>query len=155
MVGITQEVEMTTREEIDILSTIRISRMHIDRLHNNERRVEKLFGCSFDLVEMINGREIFQPVRGYSSRLMAFLDQRTQAGQRGIAWEMNLADWWSVWENSGKWSKRGRGRKGFCMARICDVGPYRKDNVYICTCAQNLRDYWSVRKEQNEYALSK
>lgn len=62
------------------------------------------------------------------------------AESRGIAWEFSLRAWWEVWEASGKWSLRGRGRLRYCMARFGDRGPYSTANVYICTNRKNGLD---------------
>lgn len=46
----------------------------------------------------------------------------------------------SVWLESGKYHLRGNKPGQFVMARHGDVGPYAKDNVYICEYLQNLKD---------------
>jgi hypothetical protein len=67
----------------------------------------------------------------------AFQHQRVSAGQRGIAFNFTLGDWWKVWADSGKWSLRGRGEGSYCMARNGDVGPYERGNVSIKTVQEN------------------
>lgn len=67
----------------------------------------------------------------------AFGRQRTNAKARGISWELTFWEWWVIWQESGKWSRRGKRADGFCMCRKGDVGPYSKDNVYIATIAEN------------------
>lgn len=69
--------------------------------------------------------------------------QKRNARTRGIEWAFTFGEWWSVWERSGKWERRGRGQ-GFCMARYGDTGPYSADNVYICTISQNFSDSYNV-----------
>lgn len=71
---------------------------------------------------------------------LAYQRQKANAGKRGIPWEFTLADWWSVWEKSGKWELRGIGAGRFVMGRKGDVGPYAKDNVEIITHEQNSKD---------------
>lgn len=71
----------------------------------------------------------------------AYRQQRRNAKTRGIEWRFNLASWWRVWQASGKWPERGRGRR-YVMARKGDTGPYSPDNVYICTGAQNTSDQY-------------
>lgn len=69
----------------------------------------------------------------------AYLRQKANAKIRGISWEITFAQWWDVWQKSGKWAERGRGQ-GYCMGRKGDAGPYAVGNVYICTVAQNASD---------------
>jgi hypothetical protein len=66
----------------------------------------------------------------------AFRSQRNAAKHRGIVWNMTLAEWWSVWRDSGKWGQRGRGQ-GYVMCRHGDVGPYAVGNVFIATAIEN------------------
>lgn len=75
----------------------------------------------------------------------AYSSQRNSAKCRGIEWNLSFREWWTVWQASGKWDKRGRGY-GFCMARYGDHGPYATWNVYICTGAQNASDGFLVDK---------
>lgn len=79
------------------------------------------------------------------SPFMRYLRQRQNARKRGIGWEFTFREWWQVWQDSGQWERCGRGA-GYCMARYMDAGPYRADNVYICTIAQNFSDSWKVEK---------
>ena len=66
----------------------------------------------------------------------AYARQRANAQRRRIGWEINLWDWWTVWKDSGHWTKRGP--EGYVMCRVGDKGPYRKGNVFIGTYAQNI-----------------
>jgi transcriptional regulator with XRE-family HTH domain len=72
-----------------------------------------------------------------------FREQRMRAGQRHIGWEMTFAEWWAIWQASGKWHLRGRQHAGSAvMARRGDIGPYSASNVYIITLAANFRESW-------------
>jgi hypothetical protein len=62
--------------------------------------------------------------------LTAFKHQQSNAGRRGIAWQLNLWQWWTIWQASGHWNERGRGQ-GYCMCRHGDEGPYSAGNVFI------------------------
>ncbi len=77
--------------------------------------------------------------------LRAYTMQKNTARVRGVGWEFKLADWWAVWQASGKWPARGRGQ-GYAMCRKGDHGPYRADNVYFVSCAQNISDGAYFRK---------
>lgn len=78
-------------------------------------------GCS--QAQYLDLREMFKPTRAFSM-------QRKNADARGIAWELTLWQWWSIWQDSGHWDQRGRGN-GYMMCRKGDVGPYSIDNVFI------------------------
>ena len=87
----------------------------------------KKWGCNFDQYVAI--RDLKKPTRAWNA-------QRRNAANRSIAWELNLWQWWSIWQQSGKWSERGRG-SGYMMCRFNDVGPYAVGNVYIATGCEN------------------
>lgn len=85
----------------------------------------KRWGCSYANYRTLRGK----PTR-------AFIEQRRNAGVRGIGWELTLHQWWSIWQQSGHWAQRGRGQ-GYCMCRKGDVGPYAIGNVFIATSREN------------------
>lgn len=93
----------------------------------------KRWGCSWD--DYIKLRRLKKPTR-------TFARQKVTAIARGIDWQLNLWQWWSIWQQSGHWTSRGRGN-GYCMCRKGDQGPYSVDNVYIATNAKNIQDYWA------------
>lgn len=110
----------------------RRSKQRLDR--KREARAQKSFGCSY--------RE-YQTILNHPDRpTKAFWCQRRNATTREIGWELNLWQWWSIWQKSGHWPERGRGR-GYQMCRLNDVGPYSVDNVYIATGVENIQDYWA------------
>ena len=78
--------------------------------------------------------------------LYRFYYQRRTAKARGIEWRFIFGDWWRIWQESGKWDERGRGKGGYCMARWNDDGPYSVENCYITTNAENGRHYQDARR---------
>lgn len=94
-------------------------------------------GISWDEYKQFRqaGRDATKAGIGYRAPLRAFGTQRNSAKWRGIAWEISFAEWWAVWQRSGKWPSRGRGQ--FVMCRRGDVGPYAAWNVFIDTAANN------------------
>jgi transposase len=66
-----------------------------------------------------------------------FESQRNCAKQRGIAWHLSFAQWLEVWNLSGKWELRGRGKGRYCMSRIKDSGGYEVGNVHIQLSTEN------------------
>lgn len=83
----------------------------------------------------------------------AYTKQRDNAKKRGIGFELNFKTWWDIWQESGRWAERGRG-KGYCMARFGDSGPYSKDNVYICTIGQNFSDSYITKPARVRRSLT-
>lgn len=66
----------------------------------------------------------------------AFTRQRLSAIGRGIPWNLSLWEWWSLWQESGKWAERGRG-SGYVMCRYGDAGAYDIGNVFIAPARLN------------------
>lgn len=67
----------------------------------------------------------------------AFRQQRANARRRDIEMSMTFWEWWTLWQESGHWEKRGVGQ-GFVMCRYKDAGPYAIGNVYIATARHNV-----------------
>lgn len=82
--------------------------------------------------------------------LTAYRYQRRNSVTRGIPWEISFAEWWRIWQESGHWHERGRG-KGYCMARWADDGPYSVENVYICTVGQNFSDSYITKPWRDRF----
>jgi hypothetical protein len=95
----------------------------------DQRAMEK-WGCSYEQYLML--RRMKKPTRAYQY-------QKRTAGDRGIGWEFNLWQWWTVWQESGHWAHRGPGQ-GYVMCRHGDVGPYAVGNVFIAPGIVNCSD---------------
>lgn len=108
-----------------------------------DARSMRRWGCPWSQYVIL--RDIGWPTRAYAR-------QRINAANRGIGWELTLWQWWTIWQESGHWEERGRGRQ-YHMCRKLDQGPYSVDNVYIATGVQNMQDYWAhVREASAEVA---
>lgn len=97
------------------------------------------YGCTYasyrELLEL--SRETCASGVSYAKApLGAYRNQERNAKQRGIEWNLSLIEWWEIWQRSGKWQLRGRG-KGYMMCRFGDTGPYAAGNVYIATGIHN------------------
>ena len=80
--------------------------------------------------------------------------QKDNAKRRGIAFELSFEQWWSIWESSGFWEQRGRGRGLYCMGRIGDKGTYRVGNVKIITHETNSGEKPWTLKRRKKHALA-
>ena len=103
-----------------------------------DERTQPIYGCGYQELIRLNGGLIKS---AHGSPAHRYLFQRKNAQIRGIGWEITFPEWIGLWNESGHWSERGQGRSRYCMARFNDEGPYKLGNVYITTCADNVRDY--------------
>jgi hypothetical protein len=76
----------------------------------------------------------------------AYNAHKCSAKKRGIPFLLTFDEWWTIWDASGNWEQRGRGRDEFCMARVKDKGAYVVGNVSICTHADNAREAGEMRR---------
>lgn len=106
-------------------------------------RVNRLWGLTLDQYNAI--KQEYGSSSNLESPIHKYTVQKNNAKQRQIEWQVTFADWWRIWQESGKWNKRGNGT-GYCMARFGDIGPYAPDNVEIILCSQNSSDYHKNKK---------
>jgi hypothetical protein len=108
-------------------------------------RHKKYFGCTDEQwVEVRGSLDVpyeRSPVRKWTA-------QREHAKRRGIAWDLTLWQWWSIWSESGHWNDRGPLEHQYCMARHGDAGAYAVGNVYIATNSKNHSDAWTSGKDR-------
>lgn len=118
-------------------------RAKIEREHKRAEREAACYrknGCS--IAQLRNLQKIGVAMRKagatiYQTPTGAFRNQRNNALGRGIPWELTLWDWWRIWQQSGKWEKRGRHADDYVMCRFKDEGSYSIGNVYIATLRHN------------------
>lgn len=102
-----------------------------------EKNCERRFGCPYEQALLLNGGARLDT---YGSMAYAYIAQKGHAGRRGITWQFTFPAWAAVWQDSGKWSQRGRKAGCFVMARNGDVGPYAASNVCIALAEVNNSD---------------
>lgn len=156
-----------TRERVrQILALFNLSRLDggatIRSFKNVQNRIETFkdkeadkeqahfnkWGCSIALIKSISDLP-----RSHSKHpLRLYERQRQSAKNRGIEWDMSFGEWWNIWQESGKWGLRGRG-KGYCMARFGDSGPYKADNVEIITTSQNFKDSYLTKPWESRFPV--
>lgn len=100
-------------------------------------------GCTWDQykeVREIGRAMVAQGIGIYRTPLRAFISQQNNAKNRGISWGLNFWQWWTIWQESGKWEERGRAKDSFVMCRHRDEGGYEIGNVFIGTLSENSSD---------------
>jgi hypothetical protein len=95
-------------------------------------------GASFWNIDLEPGGT--QTWSGLMSKIEKFLKQRSNARSRGVPFNLTFQQWWDIWEESGKYKDRGRGRRGFVMHRINDRRPYEVGNAEIISAVDNFRE---------------
>jgi hypothetical protein len=85
-----------------------------------------------------------------NQKLSIYTRQKCMAKYRQIDWQISFEDWSKIWDQSGKWEQRGRGKGKYCMSRIGDTGPYSADNVFIQECVKNSGDKFRGSKQSQE-----
>lgn len=95
-----------------------------------EARTLQKWGCS---------RQQYLEIRSSTKTMNAFFSQRANADKRGVEWKLTFWQWYSAWQESGKWDQRGRGAHDYVMCRHGDVGPYSLENIYFATGAENVQ----------------
>lgn len=112
------------------------------RKAEKERLCQEKHGCSLkQLAELRRLGRVHRQNGGsaYTTPIQAFVQQRSNARARGIEWNIKLWEWWTIWQQSGKWDQRGRGGDAFVMCRFKDEGAYEVGNVYIASQMHNLK----------------
>lgn len=91
-----------------------------------------------------------------------YRSHRQNALARDIPFRLTFAQWWRIWQRSGKWEQRGTDSDQYCMARPGDRGAYEIGNVVIVLNYENRternqnypmkgednpafeKDYWAI-----------
>lgn len=82
----------------------------------------------------------------------AYGQQRASSRNRGIAWQLDFATWFAIWQASGKLHLRGQGKGKYVMSRLKDDGPYAVGNVHIQLATENSREAvakWKGKIKEN------
>ncbi|MGH6866889.1 MAG: sigma factor-like helix-turn-helix DNA-binding protein [Methyloceanibacter sp.] len=96
------------------------------------------YGCSYAQVKELLEMGRTSGVKRDRTPIGAFRVQRRNARRDGCEWKLTLWEWWTIWQRSGHWNERGRG-KGYWLARRDKSGPFSVDNVFTASGA----DSWS------------
>lgn len=105
------------------------------------RRCLLKYGCTADQWDEILAVRRSMRKAEYSPAKLphsAYVIQRSNAGLRGIGFELTVWEWWCIWRDSGHWYERGH--SGFHMCRKGDLGPYAVGNVFIGPSSTNVSE---------------
>lgn len=69
---------------------------------------------------------------------------RSNAKKRNIPFLLTFEEWWSIWQESGKWEQRGKRSNQYQMCRNNDEGSYEVGNVRIDTCYNNSLEWYKL-----------
>jgi len=105
------------------------------------------YGCTTDELTRLNDGEISSKKQ---SKAQKFKKQLNNARLRGVVFNLTFPQWVAVWEESGLYDARGRGKSGYCMARYGNTGAYEIGNVYIASVIENSRDGIKVAHDNNK-----
>ena len=73
-----------------------------------------------------------------------YRDQKRDARNRNIAFEISFDDWYQWWLLNGV-DKQTQASTNLCMCRSNDVGPYNLNNIYLGTRSENTKEGWTHR----------
>jgi DNA-binding CsgD family transcriptional regulator len=118
-----------------------------------EKRCFANFGCSLEVLTAINGGISAYKTAGTAS--YSYLQQKENSEKRGIDFRLTFPEWWDVWQESGHWEQRGRGKDKYCMSRIADSGAYELGNIEIITGGQNSSYSYLITTAAERYAKRK
>lgn len=111
----------------------------VGMLTEKEKEEVEYYGCTKEERNKVQRRH--KKDNWWDTPYGNFVRQRQNARQRDIPWNLKFAEWWEIWELSGKWPKRGRGLGKYCMARLFDCGAYEVGNVHIIPSEENNRQW--------------
>lgn len=124
-------------------AAVKAKKARAERLERLEASCMKKNGCTraqLASVLLIQRRMVRDGAGVFQTPLYAFRTQRQNARTRGIEWQMTFWQWWTIWQKSGKWSRRGRSSGDFVMCRNGDAGPYSVENVHIAPAFSNVHE---------------
>jgi len=124
-------------------SSVASERRRMKAAQARDERAMRKWGCTHAQHQMLAAlqRECEKPYRG---PIRAYQQQRNTALDRNIPFHLTLWQWWTIWQESGHWEQRGRGRDGYCMARIGDSGAYEVGNVRIASNLENIAESYDT-----------
>ncbi len=93
------------------------------------------WGCTLEQWESLRKKH----ANFHLTPIARYIQHRSNIKRANLIWQITLWEWWTVWEKSGHYNDRGRGKNKYCMTRIKENGSYTKENVVITTISENLK----------------
>lgn len=115
---------------------------HVRKKQAQDANSIRRFGLSKTEMDAIRRR--YGSGSSKTSPIHIFVSQRrNMVIHHKIPWELTFAEWWKIWQASGKWKERigSRRRFTYTLARINGIGAFTADNVHIIRLAAAARQY--------------
>lgn len=118
-----------------------------NRGKTNKREIQCInyYGCSIEV------RDAYGNCNKLGTIPMAYKTQKNNALKHGIQFNLTLPEWIDIWEKSGHFQERGRGK--YVMGRMCDMGAYEVGNVYIIHQSENSKESRQMDKIRGRWKL--
>lgn len=107
------------------VQAIRSAEEYFDNLDARCRAKNGMGRAEYNVTRKILG------ANGKTAREAFSMQRRNMIHNRGYEWKLTFAQWWAVWEESGKWAERGRGEGGYWLVRKNNAGAYEDGNVEV------------------------
>lgn len=118
-----------------VRAAARIKKLKVDKLEKKDAYCGEKWGCSLAQWQLLRS---MHPDFNLTP-IARFIQHRSNVMKKKIEWSLTLWEWWRVWNESGKYPERGRGKDNYCMARVNDAGVYAVNNVEIRKVIDNMR----------------
>lgn len=118
-----------------VRAAARIKKLKVDSLQKKDVYCGEKWGCTLEQWQLLRSMHPdfnFTPIARY-------IQHRSNVMKKKVQWSLTLWEWWSIWNESGKYPERGRGKDNYCMARVNDEGVYIANNVEIRKVLDNMR----------------
>lgn len=79
-------------------------------------------------------------IQDNTTDIIKYRKQKSQAKARGIDWQLTFDEWFDIWQKSGFYHLRGKGKGSYVMSRYNDTGPYHINNIFIQSNSKNIID---------------
>lgn len=109
-------------------------RKETERRLKREKHCQAIYGCSWEEVKRLTGREVFTNLRSHPL-VKAYFHHRGVAKRNIIPWEIALPEYAEIL--SPILDRFGLGRKQLVLRRKDPLGPFSKGNLEVMTLAES------------------
>lgn len=104
------------------------------KILNKEQQCATRWGCSLEQWQLLRSMH----PSFHHTPIARFIQHRNNVLRKKLRWSLTLWQWWSEWNDSGRYHERGRQKQSYCMARRQNTGDYAVGNVVIMSIQDNL-----------------